>query len=160
TRQIDRETEEMLHALGYLAPPEERAEMAGRDPKDGMVLYAKLQDARQFMQSDRPDRAQTLLEEVLAVAPENVTARNLLAFNAVKRGDAAAAERQYLASLEYQPRQHRVHGALGALALRRGDLEQAERRFHQALELAPTFVEAMSNLGFVEVLRGNEAGAQ
>jgi arylsulfatase A-like enzyme len=46
TREIDRETEEMLRALGYLAAPEARAEMAGIDPKDGMALYGKLQEAR------------------------------------------------------------------------------------------------------------------
>ena len=160
TRQIDRETEEMLRALGYLAPPEQRAEMAGRDPKDGMALYAKLQEARQLVQLERWERAEALLGEVIAAAPENVTARNLLAFGAVKRGDHADAERQYLASLEQQPRQHRVHGALGALALRRDDTDEAERRFRQALEIAPTFVEAMSNLGFLEAARGNDAGAQ
>jgi arylsulfatase A-like enzyme/Tfp pilus assembly protein PilF len=160
TRLIDRETEEMLRALGYLAPPEQRAEMAGRDPKDGMVLYNKLQDARQFLQVDRLDRAQALLDEILAVAPENVTARNLLAFVAVKRGDLDEAKRQYEASLEQQPRQHRIHGALGTLALRGGELDESERRFRLALELAPSDVEAMSNLGFIDAVRGNDAGAE
>jgi tetratricopeptide (TPR) repeat protein len=78
----------------------------------------------------------------------------------VRRGDYDEAERQYLASLAKQPRQHRVHGALGTLALRRGDLDAAERRLHEALELAPSYVEAMSNLGWVEAARGDEAGAQ
>src|SRR5206468_3490132 len=59
TRQIDRETEEMLRALGYLAPPEQRAEMAGRDPKDGMALYKQLQEARQLVQVDRLDQARS-----------------------------------------------------------------------------------------------------
>jgi tetratricopeptide (TPR) repeat protein len=89
-----------------------------------------------------------------------VTARNVLALAAVRRGDYDEAERQYLASLERQPRQHRVVGALGTLALRRGDLDEAERRFHQALDLAPSYVEAMSNLGWIEATRGNEAGAE
>ncbi len=157
TREIDRETEDMLRALGYLAPPEQRAEMGGMDPKDGMALYAKLQEARQLAQEGEWERTQALLGEVLAVAPENVTARNVLALAAVRRGDYDEAERQYLASLERQPRQHRVMGALGALALRRGDLDGAEQRFHQALDLAPSYVEAMSNLGWIEATRGNEA---
>jgi choline-sulfatase len=160
TREIDRETEDMLRALGYLAPPEQRAEMGGMDPKEGMALYAKLQEARQLAQEGEWERTQALLGEVLAVAPENVTARNVLALAAVRRGDYDEAERQYLASLERQPRQHRVQGALGTLALRRGDLDGAERRFHQALDLAPSYVEAMSNLGWIEATRGNEAGAQ
>ena len=160
TRQIDRETEDMLRALGYLAPPEQRAEMGGMDPKDGMALYAKLQEARDRAQQGDWDRARELLSQVLDTAPENVTARNLLALAAVRRGDYDEAERQYQASLAKQPRQHRVYGALGALALRRGDLDTGERRFHEALELAPNYVEAMSNLGWVEAARGNEAGAQ
>jgi choline-sulfatase len=160
TRLIDRETEEMLRALGYMAPPEQRAEMAGRDPKDGMALYNKLQEARQLVQMERLDRAGALLSEIVGAAPENVTARNLLAFVAIKREDLAEAERQYVASLEQQPRQHRVHGALGTLALRRGDLDESARRFHLALELAPSDVEAMSNLGFIDAVRGDVAGAE
>ncbi len=160
TRQIDHETEEMLRALGYLAPPEQRAEMAGRDPKDGMALYNKLQEARQLVQAERLNQARGLLDEVIAAAPENVTARNLLAYVAVKGGDLAEAERQYVGSLEQQPRQHRIHGALGALALRRDDLDEAERRFRQALELAPGDVDAMGNLGFIDAARGDDAGAQ
>jgi Tfp pilus assembly protein PilF len=160
TRQIDRETEEMLRALGYLAPPEQRAEMAGRDPKDGMALYAQIQQARQLAQNGEWDRVETLLGETIAAAPENVTARNLLALAAVRRRDFDAAEQRYLASLAEQPRQHRVLGALGGLALRRGDFAEAERRFRAALDLAPGYVDAMSNLGFIDAVRGDGAGAQ
>src|SRR5262249_4905801 len=160
TRQIDRETEDMLRALGYIAPPEQRAEMGGMDPKDGMVLYAKLQDARQLAQLEQWDRAKELLEDLLKTAPENVTARNVLAFIFIRGGRLDEAERQYLASLAQQPRQHRVYGALGAIALQRGDLDAAERRFHEALEIAPSYVEAMSNLGFIDAARGNDSGAQ
>jgi Flp pilus assembly protein TadD len=78
----------------------------------------------------------------------------------VKRGDLDEAERQYVGSLEQQPRQHRIHGALGVLAMRRGDLDEAARHFHQALELAPSDVDAMSNLGFIDAVRGDDAGAQ
>jgi arylsulfatase A-like enzyme/Tfp pilus assembly protein PilF len=160
TREIDRETEEMLRALGYLAPPEQRAEMAGIDPKDGMVLYAKLQEARQLAQIEEWDAAKRLLDEVLAVAPENVTARNVLALIAVRKDDLDEAERQYLASLAMQPQQHRIVSALGSIALRRGNFDEAERRFREVLDRAPTYVEAMSNLGWVEAMRGNPAGAE
>jgi choline-sulfatase len=160
TRRMDSETEDMLRALGYVAPPEQRAEMAGRDPKDGMALYNELQEARHLVQLERLDVAEARLRDVLVGAPENVTARNLLAFVALKRGDVDEAKRQYAASLERQPRQHRVHDALGVVALRGGDNDEAARRFQRALELAPSDVEAMSNLGFLEAMRGNDAGAQ
>jgi Tfp pilus assembly protein PilF len=134
--------------------------MGGVDPKDGMKIYAQLQEARQLAQVGEWDRCVQLLNEVLAVAPENVTARNVLALAAVRRGDLDEAERQYLTSLARQPHQHRVLGALGALALRRGDLDGAEKRFHEGLAMAPSYVEAMSNLGFVAAMRGDDAGAQ
>jgi tetratricopeptide (TPR) repeat protein len=44
--------------------------------------------------------------------------------------------------------------------MRRGDLDEATRRFHLALELAPSDVDAMGNLGFIDAVRGNDAGAQ
>jgi Tfp pilus assembly protein PilF len=130
------------------------------DPKDGMALYAKLQEARQLAQTGQWERSRALLEDMLQTAPENVTARNVLAFTAVRGGDLYEAERQYLESLAHQPRQHRVLGALGAIALRRDDLAEAERRFREALDLAPTYVEAMGNLGFVAAVRGDDAGAE
>jgi arylsulfatase A-like enzyme/Tfp pilus assembly protein PilF len=157
---IDRETEEMLRALGYLAAPEQRAEMAGMDPKDGIALYAKLDDARHRAQLGDWRGAETLLREILADAPANVTARNVLALTAVRQGNLAEAEHQYEASLAAQPRQHRVRGALGALALQQERLDEAERHYREALVLAPTFVEGMANLGFIELVRGNDAGAQ
>ncbi|HRC87842.1 MAG TPA: sulfatase, partial [Thermoanaerobaculia bacterium] len=45
---ITKETMESLQALGYLAPRTSREAMVGIDPKDGMALYAKLEDARHF----------------------------------------------------------------------------------------------------------------
>jgi len=160
TRPIDRETEDMLRALGYVAPSEQRTEMAGMDPKDGMGLYAKLQEARQLAEADQWERAESMLRDILASTPENVTARNMLALTAMRRGDLDAAEQQYLDSLARQPRQHRVVGALGSIELRRGHLDAAERRFREALALAPNFVEAMSNLGFIDAARGDDAGAE
>src|SRR5262249_60687949 len=111
TRKTAGETGEMRRAPGYPAPPEQRAEMGGMDPKEGMALYAKLQEARQRAQAGEWDRTKELLAEVLALAPENVTARNVLALAAVRHGDYDEAERQYQASLAKQPNQHRVYGA-------------------------------------------------
>jgi tetratricopeptide (TPR) repeat protein len=49
---------------------------------------------------------------------------------------------------------------LGGIALAQGDLDEADRRFQAALGQASTFVEAMANLGFIRLLRGDEAGAR
>jgi Tfp pilus assembly protein PilF len=160
TRPIDRETEEMLRALGYLAAPEQRAEMAGMDPKDGMALYARIEEARGRAQMEDWAGATALLRDVVATAPANVTARNILGLAAVKQGRLDDAEQEYRASLAQQPRQHRVLAALGALALQRGRLDDAERDYRAALDLAPGFFEAMATLGFLDAERGDDAGAE
>jgi tetratricopeptide (TPR) repeat protein len=48
----------------------------------------------------------------------------------------------------------------GSEALASGDLETAEARFALALEYHPRFVEALTNLGLVEMQRGNLARAR
>src|SRR5258706_737942 len=47
---MTRETEESLQALGYLAPHAERSSMQGMDPKDGLPIHNKLEEARHLAQ--------------------------------------------------------------------------------------------------------------
>jgi choline-sulfatase len=157
---MDSETEEMLMALGYLAAAGERQSMEGMDPKDGIVLYEKMQHARHRAQGGDWDEAQRLLREVLEVTPRNVAAQNLLGYITLQGGDPHQARDHYLRSLAEDPRQSRVYGSLGAIALMLGELDEAERNFHRAVELTPAFVEALTNLGFVEILRGRNEAAQ
>lgn len=53
-----------------------------------------------------------------------------------------------------------AHNSAGAWALQQGDLETAGARLEVALEYHPEFVEALSNLGLVELGRGNFARAR
>jgi len=48
-----------------------------------------------------------------------------------------------------------LHNDEGVRALREGDLETADHQLNLALEYAPDFVEALVNLGLVELERGN-----
>jgi tetratricopeptide (TPR) repeat protein len=50
-----------------------------------------------------------------------------------------------------------AHNSAGAWALQQGDLETAGARLEVALEYHPEFVEALANLGLVELGRGNFA---
>ncbi|HEX5758719.1 MAG TPA: sulfatase-like hydrolase/transferase [Thermoanaerobaculia bacterium] len=157
---LDRETLENLRALGYLAPAGARRGLAGMDPKDGMALYAKLEEARHLAQRDHWAEAEARLREVLAATPANVAARNVLALARLRQGDAAGARAEYLRSLADDPGQARVHVLLGALALAEGDLDAAERQWRRALQIAPGFVEAMAHLGMAAALRGDEPAAE
>ncbi|HEY3594424.1 MAG TPA: tetratricopeptide repeat protein, partial [Polyangiaceae bacterium] len=58
-----------------------------------------------------------------------------------------------------QPKAVQLNRA-GTEALAGGDLETAEARFALALEYHPRFVEALVNLGLVEMQRGNFARAR
>jgi choline-sulfatase len=157
---MSRETAENLMSLGYLAPRADRESMHGIDPKDGIVIHEKLETARHFAQNRRWARAAAVLTGLLAESPENVSARNTLAFCLVRQGDFDGAREQYRASLERDPKQSRVFSMLGALATRQANLDEAEKDFRRALEITPGFVEAMGNLGFLCALRGDEKGAR
>ncbi|MGH9419712.1 MAG: sulfatase-like hydrolase/transferase, partial [Thermoanaerobaculia bacterium] len=88
---MTRETEESLQALGYLAPHGERTGMQGMDPKDGLPIHNKLEDARHWAQRGEWQRAEPLVLEVLAATPRNVSALNVLGLIGVKEGDGDKA---------------------------------------------------------------------
>lgn len=157
---MTRETEESLRALGYLAPTGARAAMQGIDPKDGMPLYEKLEDARHLAQSGRYERSEALLLEILQTTPRNVSAINILGLLGIKQGDREKALRHYHQSLAVDATQFRIYAILGSLALTEGHLDDAAKQYRTALSLNPHFVEAMANLGFIEALRGHEREAE
>jgi choline-sulfatase len=156
---MTRETEESLQALGYLASQGERSGMQGIDPKDGLPIHNKLEQARHFAQHGQWAKAQVLLLEVLTVTPRNVSALNILGLLGVKTGDIDKAVMYYQQSLAIDPKQFRVYGVLGGIALTRGDLDHARDEFNAALAINAHFAEAMANLGFIEALRGRDVAA-
>jgi arylsulfatase A-like enzyme/Flp pilus assembly protein TadD len=157
---MDKETLETLQALGYLAPRGQRESLGGMDPKDGIVLYDKMEDARHLAQQGHWPDSEKLLREILAVTPANVSARNILALARLRQHDPAGARKEYLQSLAKDPKQARVYCMLGVISMLAGELDDAERSYRQALAVNPGFVEAMSNLGMIQALRGDEAGAE
>lgn len=157
---MDKETEETLRALGYLAPAGEKEGMGGIDPKDGMPLYQKLEDARHLAQNNRWPEAEKSLREILAITPRNVTCWNILALARLRQRDAEGGRDAYRHSLAISPDQARVYSMLGTIAMLQGDLEGAKKEFDRALAISPGFVEAMSNLGLIAALEGDRAKAQ
>ncbi|MEA2344129.1 MAG: choline-sulfatase [Thermoanaerobaculia bacterium] len=157
---MTRETEESLQALGYLASQGERSAMQGIDPKDGLPIHNKLEEARHLAQRRKWKDAEALLLEVLTVTPRNVSALNVIGLVGIKTGDFAKANKYYQQSLAIDSQQFRVRGVLGGMALSRGDLDEATAEFKSALSINPHFAEAMANLGFIEALRGRDIAAQ
>jgi choline-sulfatase len=157
---MTRESMENLISLGYLTPRRDREAMGGIDPKDGIFIFNKLEDARHLAQQRQWGKSQRLLHEILDALPGHVSARNVLALTLVRQGRFQEAAKEYQRSLHDDPKQARVLAVLGSLELRAGRLDQAVPLLKAALEVTPGFVEAICNLGFVQALRGDEAGAR
>lgn len=157
---MDRETLAALSALGYVAPVEDRTSMSGMDPKDGIVIYNELEEARHLAQRSRWTDAEAALRTLLQKASGNLSARNILALCLLKQGRYADAEREYAASLEQEPKQARVLHLVGVLKLRQNQPDAAEQHFRAALAVTPRFIESMVSLGFLALQRGDAAEAQ
>ncbi|MGH9388299.1 MAG: tetratricopeptide repeat protein, partial [Vicinamibacteria bacterium] len=157
---MTRETMENLISLGYLTPRKDRESMGGVDPKDGIVIHSKLEDARHFAQRRQWKRSEDLLREILQVLPGHVSARNVLALTLLRQERLEEAREEYRCSLETDPKQSRVLAVLGALELHAGRRAEAESLFRASIAITPGFVEALASLGFLETLRGNEKAAQ
>ncbi len=157
---MSRETMQMLQSLGYLQGETERKDAEGIDPKDGILLYNDLEEARHAAQKHNWVQAEKLLKKILADNPRHFSARSVLALVEFKRGRLEEARDQYLALLAQDPSQFRLYAMLGQIALAQGNLDEADRNNREALKLAPQFVEAMAQLGLVALVRGNEAEAQ
>ena len=157
---LSEESVEMLRSLGYLQSTDARAAVAGMDPKDGIVIYNKLEAARRAgQQSDWP-LSERIARAILADLPEHASARGVLAFALLNQGRVEEAKDQYLQMIARNPGEFRVHAVLGSIALRNGDLDAAVRHYRDALAAAPKFVDAMSGLGLVAMMRGDEIEAK
>ncbi len=151
---MDDETLEMLQALGYLAGADERTAMEGMDPKDGITLYTKLEDARHAAQRGDYAVCEMLLRELLEIVPRHVSAWNVLGLAEMRQGDLGAAEEAYQASLQVDPNQSRVLYMLGYIKLRQERYDEAIPLYERALAITPKFAEAMIHLGFIAMKLG------
>ncbi|HXY42019.1 MAG TPA: sulfatase-like hydrolase/transferase, partial [Vicinamibacteria bacterium] len=157
---MSRESEEALRALGYVSSSSDRRSMGGIDPKDGIGIYNRLEEARHLAQGRHWAEAEKVLRGLLTENPRHLSARNILALCLLRQNRLEDARAEYERSLTQDPRQARVQAMLGTLALLQGDDPGAERHYRAALAQMPGFVEAMVNLGFLQSLRGDQAGAQ
>ena len=157
---MSKETMEALQSLGYLQGANDRASAAGIDPKDGIAVYNKLEEARHLAQQRKWPAAEKQLKALLAEMPRHFSARSVLALVEFKRGRYDDAKQQYLELLAQDPKQFRLYGMLGQIAMLQNHLDEAERYNTEALKVAPQFVEAMGQLGLIAMMRGDAQTAQ
>lgn len=157
---MNRETMEMLQSLGYLQGADQRKSMGGIDPKDGIVVYNQMENARHLAQQDKWEEAEKVLQAILKEFPKNVSARSVLALAMLRQNRLAEAQDEYLKVLADDGDKARCYVMLATIAMLRNRLDEAEKFNRQALEASPDFVEAASNLGMVALLRGDEVEAR
>lgn len=156
---LDRQTVEMLQALGYMQESDASRGVEGMDPKDGIRAFNQMDAARQLSVEGNYEGAKKILLSLLQWLPKNASARNLLAMCELRTGNPDAAKRLYRESLAYDPHQPQVLTQLGRMALAAGNAKMARQRFQAALDVDPAYTDAMILLAYLEIQEGHQAEA-
>lgn len=102
-----------------------------------------------LLRAGEPDRARTLLDELLTENPEDEVARNHLGLVLQEQGDDEAAIDQFLRLTREHPDLMAAWNNLGRIHWGRSELERAREVFEHALKNDPYDVDAHNNLGCV-----------
>ncbi len=132
----DPELAAALRSLGYLSGAS-REEANGLDPKDGVPMLARLDEAKDLLHRGQPRAAATLLAELVAKNPGNVPFLTQLAGAHLAAGDGEAAIAAYRQAAAINPRLHFLHQNLGDAYRQLGQGEAAKREYELAVELHP-----------------------
>jgi tetratricopeptide (TPR) repeat protein len=119
-----------------------------------------LQQAAELLKARRLDEGIALCRQLLRRQQGNAAAHHLIALAERDRGDAAAAEVAFRASLAGAPDHPGVLVDFGNLLRRIGKHAEAEKRFRRALELAPRFPPAWHGLGLLLQATGRSGEAE
>ena len=114
-----------------------------------------LHEAAVLLQAGKLDEAEPLLRRVIAVAPSNADAHNLLGTILDQHGQTQAAEREYLAALRSNPRATSARANLGVLMARTGRADAAVDAFEAVLRDTPDHPQATINLALLYAARGD-----
>ncbi|HEY5995418.1 MAG TPA: glycosyltransferase family 39 protein [Candidatus Deferrimicrobiaceae bacterium] len=109
-------------------------------------LYVKDGLGAAYMEHQRIDDAERILEEVIALKSDSVQARINLAGIEFRRGDLDKAEHHTLEVLQLEPSNPIALVHLGAIKAERGWTAESAALFREALRLAPNYTAARENL--------------
>src|SRR5918995_4724437 len=97
-----------------------------------------------------PQAAESSVRKAIAIDPDHVEARTLLAWiEAEIRGNFDAAIAEYKKVVQLRPDFPQAYNNLGVALKRKGELAQAAENFNRALERQPDFGAALNNRGWV-----------
>jgi len=116
-------------------------------PKDP-DLYLFL--ALALLRSRDPQAAEINIRQALALKPDHVEARTLLAWiESEIRGDFASAVKEYAEVVRLRPDLPQAYNNLGVAQKRKGEIDHAAASFDRALALKPDYSAALTNRGWV-----------
>ena len=136
-----------LATLGYLTGAAAAAGRVGRDPKDVVGLFARLERARVDLEAGRLEEAAAALDRLVAEDPENPVFRGTLAETLRRRGQREAAVSESGRALAAAPADVQGWLRLARSLESAGRPERAEEAYLQALRLDPRQAEAWNSLG-------------
>jgi tetratricopeptide (TPR) repeat protein len=84
----------------------------------------------------------------------------VLAEDALQRGDLALADKRFRRVLNASPRSLRARAGVGRVALERGEVERAREQFARVLAADPDWVDALLGMAEVERRAGDRAAAR
>jgi len=116
-----------------------------------MTVSDALARSMELLRAGRLDSASALLEEILATAPKEPDALQLLGMVARARKDHEGAVRWFRQSLEARPDQPNVLNNLGNTLLDLKQTAEAIEAYRHALALQPSYVDAATNLGLAYI---------
>lgn len=113
-----------------------------------------------FFLTEDPARALDDFRRELEISPRHVPARLQIAFELIKRGDAAAARQSALEAVALAPQHFASHLALGQVLLELDDLPASVLELERAVALAPVSPQAHFMLARAYARAGRTADAE
>ena len=137
------EDKKKLTALGYSTPKKvERLIL----PEEGLKYERMLVQARKALDAGENERAETLLQDVLAAAPTMTEARTLLGKLYMKQNRHAEAREVFAGLTNQEAADPRTHLEFARTLAARQEFDKAEQELTVALALDPRLTEAYDML--------------
>jgi len=161
---LDATAAEKLAALGYVggyAPQDSTkselelfSRFEGDDPKDHIDSWAEFQVARAWMTAKQPDKAEAILQKLIAAEPSSPAFRERYAVLLREAGRYNESVQQYQALLELQPGNAAAHFQVGTLYGELNQLDTCLDHLLLAVAAMPEYPEAHTKLGLGLALQG------
>lgn len=124
------------------------------------TVQEALHRAMELARAGQGELAARLLRDILAKAPRQPDALQLLGMLARQRGDNEEAVGFFRQSLAANPRQPNVLNNLGNALLDLGRHDEAIGSYREALKLVPDYVDARTNMGLAQLAADDPAAAR